>query len=77
MPVTHLRAARVHGSDVGPAGHWYVYFIYGMYADMLNVVASHVEDVQAVLICAAEPLDGWGGSIGSGKARAATPITEC
>ncbi len=36
----------------------YVYLIYGMYY-MLNIVASKMDDAQAVLIRAAEPLDGW------------------
>jgi len=51
----------------GPAGHAYVYFIYGMY-HMLNIVAAHVDDAQAVLIRAAEPLDGWPADLsGPGK----------
>lgn len=42
----------------GDAGFAYVYFIYGMY-DMLNIVAGEHDDPQAVLIRAAEALDGW------------------
>ncbi len=36
-----------------PAGHAYIYFIYGMY-DMFNIVTSKIGDPQAVLIRAAE-----------------------
>src|SRR4051794_2439611 len=44
----------------GPAGRAYVYFIYGMH-QMLNIVSSPPRqgDAGAVLLRAAEPLDGW------------------
>src|SRR5262245_18863046 len=56
----HASKGRMRRTEVmfGPAGHAYVYFIYGMY-DMFNIVASHVDDPQAVLIRGAVPLDGW------------------
>jgi len=75
----HASKGRTKRTEVmfGPAGHAYVYFIYGMY-DMLNVVASHVGDAQAVLIRAAEPIDGWQADLsGPGKlARAMRIITR-
>src|SRR5689334_4099031 len=56
----HASRGRTSRTEImfGPAGHAYVYFIYGMY-HMLNIVAAHVDDAQAVLIRAADPLDGW------------------
>jgi DNA-3-methyladenine glycosylase len=41
----------------GPAGHAYVYFIYGFY-NMLNLVTEKVDYPAAVLIRAIEPIDG-------------------
>ncbi len=73
----HASKGRTKRTEVmfGPPGHAYVYFIYGMY-DMLNIVASHLHDAQAVLIRAAEPLDGWEADLsGPGKLCRAMRIT--
>ena len=43
----------------GPAGNWYVYFIYGMYW-MLNIVTGEVGSPQAVLFRAAGDYTGPG-----------------
>jgi DNA-3-methyladenine glycosylase len=57
---------------LGPAGHAYVYLIYGMYT-MLNVTCG---DGHAVLIRAAEPLNGWPADLsGPGKLARAFQIT--
>jgi DNA-3-methyladenine glycosylase len=56
----HASKGRTNRTEImfGPGGHAYVYLIYGMY-QMLNIVSGKAEDAQAVLIRAAEPLDGW------------------
>lgn len=56
---SHSRAGRTRRTEVmfGPAGHAYVYLVYGMH-DMLNVVTGREGDGEAVLLRAAEPLSG-------------------
>ena len=75
---SHAAKGRTGRTEImfGPGGHAYVYFIYGMY-DMFNVVASTAGDAQAVLIRAAEPLDGWKADLsGPGKLARAFQITR-
>lgn len=74
----HSSKGRTKRTEVmfGPAGHAYVYFIYGMY-EMFNIVAAEVDDAQAVLIRAAEPLEGWQADLsGPGKLARAMRITR-
>lgn len=74
----HAAKGRTARTEVmfGRAGHAYVYLIYGMY-QMLNIVTGKVNDAQAVLIRAAEPLDGWEADLsGPGKLARAMHISR-
>jgi DNA-3-methyladenine glycosylase len=55
----HASKGRTPRTEVmfGPAGHAYVYFIYGFY-NMLNLVTEAVDYPAAVLIRAVEPIEG-------------------
>lgn len=73
---SHSSKGRTARTEVmfGPAGRAYVYFIYGMHF-MLNVVAGVTGEAHAVLIRAAEPLDGWEADLtGPGKLARAFEI---
>ena len=75
---SHASKGRTRRTEVlfGPAGRAYVYLIYGMY-EMLNVVAGTVGEAQAVLIRAAEPLNGWKADLsGPGRLTRAFQITR-
>src|SRR5215218_166085 len=56
----HAAKGRTKRTEImfGPGGHVYVYLIYGIH-QMLNIVSGRAGDAQAVLIRAADPLDGW------------------
>jgi DNA-3-methyladenine glycosylase len=74
----HAAKGRTRRTEVmfGPGGHAYVYFIYGMH-EMFNIVASVVGDAQAVLVRAAEPMDGWDADLsGPGKLTRGMRITR-
>ena len=75
---SHSAKGRTRRTEVmfGPAGHAYVYFIYGMH-EMFNIVAAVPGDAQAVLLRAAEPLDGWRANLtGPGRLARAMQITR-
>lgn len=74
----HASKGRTARTEVmfGPGGRAYVFLIYGMH-DMFNIVTSVPGDPQAVLIRAAEPLDGWQADLsGPGKLARALQITR-
>jgi len=75
---SHASKGRTGRTEIlfGPPGYAYVYLIYGMY-DMLNIVASHKEDPQCVLIRGALPLGGWKADLsGPGKLTRGMRITR-
>ena len=75
---SHSSKGRTKRTEVmfGPAGHAYVYLIYGMY-NMFNIVVGKTGKAQAVLIRAAEPLDEWQADLsGPGKLTRALKITR-
>lgn len=74
----HAARGRTKRTEImfGPAGFAYVYLIYGMH-HMLNIVASQVDDAQAVLIRGAVPLDEWKADLsGPGKLARQFGITR-
>jgi DNA-3-methyladenine glycosylase len=73
----HSSKGRTKRTEVmfGPPGHAYVYLIYGMY-QMLNIVVGREGDAQAILLRAAEPLNGWEENLtGPGRLARALRVT--
>lgn len=69
------RTAR-NAAMFGPPGRAYVYLIYGMH-HCLNVVTGKDGEGQAVLLRAAEPLDGWDADLrGPGRLARAFGLTR-
>ena len=74
----HASRGRTKRTEVlfGPGGHAYVYLIYGIH-EMFNIVSGEADDPQAVLVRAAESLDGWQADLsGPGKLTRALHITR-
>lgn len=74
----HASKGRTARTDVmfGPAGHAYVYLIYGMY-DCFNVVCERVGYPAAVLVRAVAPIEGCDGKTdGPGKLCRALKINR-
>jgi DNA-3-methyladenine glycosylase len=74
---SHASRGRTKRTDVmfGPPGRAYVYFIYGMH-QMFNVVVGEEGKAEAVLLRAAQPLDGWDADLlGPGRLARAFAIT--
>src|SRR5687767_15530124 len=71
---SHSSKGRTKRTEVmfRPPGRAYVYFIYGMY-EMFNIVCGQEGEAHAVLIRAAEPLDGWDANL-SGPGRLAVAM---
>ena len=75
---SHASKGRTRRTEVmfGEAGRAYVYFIYGMY-DMFNIVVGKKGDAHAVLIRAAEAMEGWEADLaGPGKLAREMKITR-
>src|SRR5579863_3154453 len=74
---SHASKGRTRRTEVmfGPAGHAYVYLIYGMY-EMLNVVTGVKGEAHAVLLRGAVPVDDWKVDLsGPGRLTRALRIT--
>lgn len=75
---SHSRVGRTPRNEAmfGPPGRAYVYLVYGMH-HCLNVVTGGRGDGQAVLLRAAEPLDGWDADLrGPGRLAQAFGLTR-
>ena len=75
---SHASKGRTRRTEVmfGPAGRAYVYLIYGMH-DMFNVVCGSTGSAHAVLIRAAQPLNGWSANLsGPGRLARGMQITR-
>ena len=74
---SHSSKGRTARTEVmfGPPGRAYVYFVYGMHW-MFNVTVGAHGEAHAILIRAAEPLDGWDADLtGPAKLARALAIT--